>query len=110
MNKLDELVRALKRVTTRLEKHVEQEKHLEFRENWIDVKVLKDAKSMLEHSYHPLVGNRMLLTMTTIEEITSVLRNANERLKIHNERHLHGNEEDLLDMGAIELANHALQN
>ena len=66
----------------RLAAHVEKEKHSEFRENWVDAKVLKDAESMLEHSYHPIVGNRMLLTMTTLEELESVLKVATERLKI----------------------------
>lgn len=113
MNKvirLDKLVKALKVARNRLSKHVEEEKHKQDRENWIDVKALDKADSMLTNSYHPIVGNRILLTMTTIEELQKVLREVTERLKIHNEKHLYeDNIENLDDENAIKTAIEALE-
>lgn len=110
MNKLDNVVKALKITSIRLSKHVELEKHKNDRENWIDARVLERAESMLENSYHPIVGNRMLLTMTTIEELQKVLKEVTERLKIHNENHLYeDNNENLDDENAIMKAIEALE-
>lgn len=110
MNKLDSLVKALKVASIRLSKHAELEKHQNDRENWIDARVLERAESMLENSYHPIVGNKMLLVMTTIEELQKVLREVTERLKIHNEKHLYeNNSENLDDENAIIKAIEALE-